>query len=215
MGLPSPQATASPGLPATTLPTPVLQPLPCHESYPPWLPTSAPTTILDEYFFFNSLLVWLPYSSIFCQFWLFLFLNLLLSFFWLCEGAQCVYYSSIVARSLKQILIQTLFLYHLIVIDWMHIKWFLYCYCPLYGFLMKMKHLTWEFTNHSHLLDNDNLIISYDNEVRAFLVTYWSSPTINTKFSTFFLDISIIKDPSYTNTSKNTSLIIPLVELYV
>ena len=30
-------------------------------------------------------------SSIFCQFWLFFVFKLLLSFFWLCEGAQCVY----------------------------------------------------------------------------------------------------------------------------
>ena len=57
----------------------------------PWLPISTPSTCLDECFFFNSLVLGLPYSSIFWQFWLFLFLNLLLSFFWLCEEAQCVY----------------------------------------------------------------------------------------------------------------------------
>ena len=65
----------------------------------PWilsiqLPVSAPPTGLDECFFFNSLVVGLPYSSIFWQFWLFcfvLFLDLLLSFFWLCKDAQCVY----------------------------------------------------------------------------------------------------------------------------
>ena len=50
------------------------------------LPTSP-----DECFFFNSLVVGLLYSLIFWQFWLFLFLNWLLSFFWLCEEAQCVY----------------------------------------------------------------------------------------------------------------------------
>ena len=56
-----------------------------------WLPVSAsPTVGLDECFFFNSLVVRLPYSSIFWQFWLVLFLNLL-SFFWLCEEAQCIY----------------------------------------------------------------------------------------------------------------------------
>ena len=52
---------------------------------------STPPTGLDECFFFNSLVVGLPYSLIFCQFWLVFFFNLLLSFFWLCEEAQCVY----------------------------------------------------------------------------------------------------------------------------
>ena len=47
---------------------------------------------MNQSFFFNSLAVGLPYSLIFWQFWLFfLFLNLLLSFFWLCEEAKCVY----------------------------------------------------------------------------------------------------------------------------
>ena len=55
------------------------------------LPVSATPTGLDECFFFNSLVVGLPYSSIFCQFWLFFVFKLLLSFFWLCEEAQCVY----------------------------------------------------------------------------------------------------------------------------
>ena len=95
------------GLPATTLwgllavawPAPfhnlpprwVHQPPPCCESSPPSLPVSAPPTGLGEYFFFISLVVGLPYSSIFCQFWLFFVFKLLLSFFWLCEEAQCVY----------------------------------------------------------------------------------------------------------------------------
>ena len=57
----------------------------------PQLPISAPPTSLDECFFFNSLVVGLPYSSTVWQFWLFLFLNLLLSFFWSCEEAKCVY----------------------------------------------------------------------------------------------------------------------------
>ena len=39
------------------------------------VPVSAPPTGLDKCFFFISLVVGLPYSSIFCQFWLFLFLN--------------------------------------------------------------------------------------------------------------------------------------------
>ena len=51
---------------------------------------SALPTGLGECFFFISLVVRLPYSSIFCQFWLFVF-KLLLSFFWLCEEAQGVY----------------------------------------------------------------------------------------------------------------------------
>ena len=67
-----------------------LQLLPCCASSPPWLPVSTPPTSLNECFFFNSLVVWHPYRSVFWQFWLFLFLNLLLSF-WLCEEAQRIY----------------------------------------------------------------------------------------------------------------------------
>ena len=51
----------------------------------------APPKSLDEYFFFNSLVVRLPYNSILWQFWLLLFFNLLLSFFWLCKGAKSNY----------------------------------------------------------------------------------------------------------------------------
>ena len=69
----------------------VCQPQPRQESSPPWLPVSAPPTVLDECFFFISWVVGLPYSSIFCQFWLFFVFKLLLSFFWLCEEAQCVH----------------------------------------------------------------------------------------------------------------------------
>ena len=58
---------------------------------PPWLPISTPPTGLDKCFFFISLVVRLPFSLIFCQFWLFLFLNCCCPFFWLCEEAQCVY----------------------------------------------------------------------------------------------------------------------------
>ena len=67
------------------------QPPPCHESSLPRLPVSAHPTGLDECFFFISLVVRLPYSLIFCQFWLFFVFKLLLSFFWLCKEAQCVY----------------------------------------------------------------------------------------------------------------------------
>ena len=60
-----------------------------------------PSYRLDECFFFISLVVGLPYSSIFCQFWLFFVFKLLLSFFWLCEEAQCVYlYLHLVWKSL-------------------------------------------------------------------------------------------------------------------
>ena len=63
----------------------------CCECCPLWLLISAPPTSLDECFFFISLVVGLPCSSIFCQFWLCFVVKLLLSFFWLCEEAQCVY----------------------------------------------------------------------------------------------------------------------------
>ena len=81
LACPVPQSTTSLGLPATAL----LQVL------SPRLPISAPPTGLDECFFFISLVVRLPYSSIFCQFWLVFIVKLLLSFFWLCKGAECVY----------------------------------------------------------------------------------------------------------------------------
>ena len=57
----------------------------------PWLPVSAPPTCLDECFFFISLVVGLLCGLILCQFWLIFAFILLLSFFWLCEEAQCVY----------------------------------------------------------------------------------------------------------------------------
>ena len=82
-------AAALPALFHNPLPCWVRLPLPCHVCSPPRLPISAPPTSLDECFFFISLVVGLP-SLIFCQFWLF-FVFTLLSFFWLCEEAQCVY----------------------------------------------------------------------------------------------------------------------------
>ena len=60
----------------------------CHESH---LPISAPPTSMDECFFFISLVVRLPCGLIFCQFWLFFDFKLWVSFFLLCEEAQCVY----------------------------------------------------------------------------------------------------------------------------
>ena len=78
---PAPQSPAALGLPATVL----LQVLSAQ------LHISAPPTGLDECVFFIALVVGLPYSSIFCQFWLFFVFKLLLSFFWLCKEAQCIY----------------------------------------------------------------------------------------------------------------------------
>ena len=69
----------------------VCQPPPRRVSSLPQLPISTPPTGLGECFFFISLVVRLPCCSIFCQFWLFFVFKLLLSFFWLCEEAQCVY----------------------------------------------------------------------------------------------------------------------------
>ena len=89
--LPRQPAAAWPALFNNLPPRWVHQPPPCRESSLPQQPVSAPPTSLDECFFFISLVVRLPYSSIFCQFWLFFVLKLLLSFSWLCEEAQCVY----------------------------------------------------------------------------------------------------------------------------
>ena len=89
VGPPSPQPTASPGLSAAALPTPVLQPLPCHESSLPRR-SSPPLYGLDECFLFNSLVVRLLYSSIFWHFWLF-FIFKFVVVLPLVEEAQCVY----------------------------------------------------------------------------------------------------------------------------
>ena len=63
----------------------------CFESSLPSCPTPP---LLQVWMNVSSLSPWLlglPYSSIFCEFWLFFVFKLLLSFFWLCEEAQCVY----------------------------------------------------------------------------------------------------------------------------
>ena len=73
----------------------------CRETSPPRLPISTPPTSLEERFFFISLVVGLLCSSIFRQFWLFFVFKLLLSFFWLCEEAQCVYLHLHVGRKLR------------------------------------------------------------------------------------------------------------------
>ena len=72
----------SQGLLVVTLPAPFIPqstslwvPPRCHKTCAPRLPVSAPPSGLDECFFFISLVVRLQCGSIFCQFWLFLFLN--------------------------------------------------------------------------------------------------------------------------------------------
>ena len=55
----------------------VRQPQPFCESSRLRLPISAPPTRMDECFFFISLVVGLSYSLIFCQFWLFIVVLLL------------------------------------------------------------------------------------------------------------------------------------------
>ena len=79
-------ATASLGPPSrpATLPTLVLQPPPCCESSPPFLPVWMNISLTPWMSDFHT--VQFSVSS-----GCFLFLNLLLSFFWLCEEAQCVY----------------------------------------------------------------------------------------------------------------------------
>ena len=71
----------------------------------PWvlfarLPICAPTS-LDQCFFFNSLVVGLPYSSIFCQFWLFLLLNCCCPSFGCVRRHSVSTYVSILAISLN------------------------------------------------------------------------------------------------------------------
>ena len=69
----------------------ILQLLPCCTSSPPWLPISALPTSLDECFFFNSLLSDFFTVRFSGRSGCFLFLNLLLSFFWLCKEAKSIY----------------------------------------------------------------------------------------------------------------------------
>ena len=106
LACPASQSATLLGLPATALPR-VLSTLASH---------LAPPTGLDECFFFISLVVGLPCSSIFCQFCLFFVFKLLLSFFWLCEEAQCVYLLLHLGRKLiyncSQILLSSLKLIH-------------------------------------------------------------------------------------------------------
>ena len=65
---------------------------PCSpESSPPGCPSPPRLQVWMNVSFFISLVVRLPCGSIFCQFWLFSVFKLSLSFFWLCEEAQCVY----------------------------------------------------------------------------------------------------------------------------
>ena len=88
-----PQSATSLGQPATTLLRVLFA----------WMPASAPPTGLDGCFFFISLVVGLPYSLIICQFWLFFVFKLSLSFFWLCEEAQCFYLCLHLGRKSKSL----------------------------------------------------------------------------------------------------------------
>ena len=56
------------------------QPPPCLRVLSAWLPVPDPPAHLGECFFFNSLVVGHPYSSIFCQFFVFKFVVILLLF---------------------------------------------------------------------------------------------------------------------------------------
>ena len=87
-----PRGLLAVALPAHSFHNPPLWVWPrCHGSFTPQLPVSALPTGLDECLSFISLVVGLPCSSVFCQFLLFSVFKLLLSLFWLCEEAQCVY----------------------------------------------------------------------------------------------------------------------------
>ena len=79
MGLPSPLATALSWV------LPALAVLFCPSYQSGWM------------FSFNSLVVRLPYSLFFGSSGYFFFLNLLLSFFWLCEETKCSYLGPILA----------------------------------------------------------------------------------------------------------------------
>ena len=76
-----------PSLPAATLPALVLQPPSCCMSSPPWLPVSVSPTSLHECFFSCWTSIQFDFLAVLV---IFLFLNLLLSFFWLCEEAKCI-----------------------------------------------------------------------------------------------------------------------------
>ena len=77
---------ANVGLPVQSAALPCCRPM--HLSFLP-LVSAAPTSLGEC--FFNSLVVGLPCSLIFWEFWWFLFLDWLLSFFWLCEEGKHLY----------------------------------------------------------------------------------------------------------------------------
>ena len=78
--------------------TTVGPPSPPAAALPHILPAPA-APLLPSSFFFNSLVVRLPYSSFPGSFGYFLYLNLLLSFFWLSGRQSISTYASILARS--------------------------------------------------------------------------------------------------------------------
>ena len=91
VGPPSPKFATLLGPLAAVLPIQVLQLLLCCESS---LPSCLSPPLLPLWMNVSSLTPWLLDFHAVRFFWhsgCFLFLNLLLSFFWLCEEAQCVY----------------------------------------------------------------------------------------------------------------------------
>lgn len=68
-------------------------------------------------------------------------------------------------------------------------------YLPRPPPLLDMKNLTWVTANLSYLLDNDILIMSYDNEVNALLSMHLFSPTINITSCTFLCRYIYYKGP--------------------
>ena len=93
-----PGSPAAASLSAAALPAPlhnppprgVRQPPPFCESSPPGCPSPP---LLPVWMNVSCLSPWLLdfHTVRFCQFWLVFVFKLLLSFFWLCEEAQCVY----------------------------------------------------------------------------------------------------------------------------
>ena len=102
--LPALSVTALPSPPAATLPALVLQLPPFYESF---VPGCLSPPLLQVWMNISSLTPWLSDLHI-VQFsgssGCFLCLNLLFSFFWLCEEAQCIYLCLLLGQKLEQFL---------------------------------------------------------------------------------------------------------------